>query len=185
MPFEKGIIQEGAKLFEKGKSGNLNGRPKGTISKKPKLNKLIKDLAAIMTTLTDREKHLAYQLYDIVENDLKLNNVSTSINHLYFIESDFGIKIGISKNVTKRIITTNERWNFGVHDFSFENQLKIIEQIHDFVINDNIKLSNTLLFVLQLLKNKIYGYYYQDMKKNKLPTKNIFLSNLSKIISNN
>ena len=103
MPFEKGIIQEGAKLFEKGKSGNLNGRPKGTISKKPKLNKLIKDLAAIMTTLTDREKHLAYQLYDIVENDLKLNNVSTSINHLYFIESDFGIKIGISKNVTKRI----------------------------------------------------------------------------------
>lgn len=90
--------------FRKGNIANPNGRPKGTISKKPKLNKLIKDLSAIMTTLTDREKHLAYQLYEIVENDLKLNNVSSSINHLYFIESDFGIKIGISKNVTRRII---------------------------------------------------------------------------------
>lgn len=89
--------------FKKGQIANPNGRPKGTISKKPKLNKLLKDLAAIMTTLTGREKHLAYQLYDIVENDLKLNNVSTSVNHLYFIESDFGIKIGISKNVTRRV----------------------------------------------------------------------------------
>jgi hypothetical protein len=91
------------KRFEKGESGNFNGRPKGTISKKPKLKKLLKDLSAIMTTLTDREKLLAYQLYDIVENDLKFNNVSASINHLYFIESDFGIKIGISKNVSKRL----------------------------------------------------------------------------------
>jgi hypothetical protein len=89
--------------FKKGNVANPNGRPKGSISKKPKLNKLLKDLAAIITTLTDREKHLAYQLYDIVEGDLKLNNVSSSINHLYFIEADFGIKIGRSKNVVKRI----------------------------------------------------------------------------------
>ena len=89
--------------FKKGIAPNPNGRPKGSISKKPKLKKLLKDLSAIMTTLTDREKHLAYQLYEIVDSDLKFNNVSASINHLYFIESDFGIKIGISKNVTKRI----------------------------------------------------------------------------------
>jgi len=87
----------------KGETMNPNGRPKGTTSKKPKLKKLLKDLSAIMTTLTDREKLLVYQLYDIVENDLKFNNVSASINHLYFIESDFGIKIGISKNVSKRL----------------------------------------------------------------------------------
>jgi hypothetical protein len=98
-----GMSKEHLTPFVKGQSGNLNGRPKGTISKKPKLKKLLKDLSAIMTTLTDKEKHLAYQLYEIVENDLKLNNVSSSMNHLYFIESDFGIKIGISKNVTKRI----------------------------------------------------------------------------------
>jgi len=90
-----------------------------------------------------------------MEKHIILNNTGSSKN------------ININKNITKRLITNNERWNFGVHDFSFENQLKIIEQIRDFVINDNIKLSNTLLFVLQLLKNKIYGYYYQDMKKNK------------------
>jgi hypothetical protein len=89
--------------YEKGESGNPNGRPKGSTSKKPKLKKLISDLSCIMATLTDREKLLAYQLYDIAENDLKLNNVSSSINHLYFVESDFGIKIGISKNVSKRL----------------------------------------------------------------------------------
>jgi hypothetical protein len=90
------------KPFKKGKCANPTGRPKGTVSKKPKLKKLLKDLSALMTTLTDREKYLAYQLYDIVESDLKFNNVSASINHLYFIESDFGIKIGVSKNVPKR-----------------------------------------------------------------------------------
>ena len=88
--------------FKKGECANPKGRPKGTTSKKPKLKKLLKDLSAIMTTLTDREKYLAYQLYDIIESDLKFNNVSASLNHLYFIESDFGIKIGISKNVSKR-----------------------------------------------------------------------------------
>ena len=75
--------------------------------------------------------------------------------------------IKTEKTVNKRLVTKNERWNFEEHDFSFENQLKIILQINDFLINDNTKLSNTLLFVLQFLKNKIYGYYYQDMKKNK------------------
>jgi len=87
----------------KGETMNPNGRPKGSFSKKPKLKKLLKDLSAIMTTLTDREKHLAYQLYDIVESDYNFNNVSSSINHLYFIESDFGIKIGKSKDVNKRL----------------------------------------------------------------------------------
>ena len=95
--------EQNLKPFKKGNIANPNGRPKGSISKKPKLIKLLKDLSEIINTLTDREKHLAYQLYDIVENDLKFNNISSSINHLYFIESDFGIKIGISKNVSKRI----------------------------------------------------------------------------------
>ena len=104
MPNQKNAKNGGTlKSYPKGISGNPNGRPKGTFSKKPKLKKLLKDLSAIMTTLTDREKHLAYQLYDIVVSDYNFNNVSSSINHLYFIESDFGIKIGKSKDVNKRL----------------------------------------------------------------------------------
>ena len=75
--------------------------------------------------------------------------------------------IKTDKIVNKRAITNNDRWNFEEHDFSFENQFKIINHINEFLINTRPKLSNTLLFVLQLLKNKIYGYYYQDIKKNK------------------
>jgi len=89
--------------LEKGETANPNGRPKGSISPKPKLKKLIKDLAAIMDTLTAREKMLAYQLYGIVEADLALQSVSSTVRHLYFMESEFGIKIGVSSNVAKRL----------------------------------------------------------------------------------
>ena len=91
------------KKFKKGLSGNLNGRPKGTFTKKHKLKKLIKDISEIINTLTDREKLIAYQLYEIAENDININNVSSSVLHLYFIESEFGIKIGRSKNVENRL----------------------------------------------------------------------------------
>jgi hypothetical protein len=96
-------IYKDAKPFPKGKSGNPNGRPKGTVSAKPKLKKLLKDLAAIMDTLTAREKMLAYQLYGIVESDISLQSVSSSVRHLYFMEAEFGIKIGVSTDVQKRL----------------------------------------------------------------------------------
>jgi len=89
----------------------------------------------------------------IILNDTFTNNMTKSVT--------------TEKNIHKRAITNNERWNFGEHDFSFENQYNIIQQINEYLINTDHKLSNTLLFVLQLLKNKIYGYYYQDMKKDK------------------
>jgi hypothetical protein len=89
--------------FKKGQSGNPHGRPKGTFSNRPKLKKLLKDLAAITDTLTDREKMLAYQLYGIVEADIYATSISSSVEHLYFFESDFGIKIGKSKDVQNRL----------------------------------------------------------------------------------
>jgi len=90
--------------FKKGDpSPNPNGRPKG-VSKKTKLGKLIKDISSLYPSLTNREKALAYQLYEIAFSDL-LNpeNVNSGIDHLYFMESEIGIKIGRSKNVEKRI----------------------------------------------------------------------------------
>ena len=87
------------------KSGNTNGnigRPKG-VGKKTKLLKLLKDLSQLKNEITNREKALFYQLYEIVENDINLSSVSSSVVHLYFFESEFGIKIGVSKNVNKRI----------------------------------------------------------------------------------
>ena len=89
--------------YQKGQSGNINGRPKGTLSNRPKLKKLLKDLSATMNTLTEREKMLAYQLYEIVEADLYSKSISSSVDHLYFFESDFGIKIGKSKDVQNRL----------------------------------------------------------------------------------
>jgi hypothetical protein len=96
---------ENLKSFKKGedKRRNTKGRPKGTISKKPKLRKLIKDLSTIIDNLTEREKMIAYQLYEIVESDIYATSVSSSVNHLYFAESDFGVKIGMSKQVNKRL----------------------------------------------------------------------------------
>jgi|688.fasta_scaffold124885_3 hypothetical protein len=90
--------------FKPGQTGNPNGRPKGSGSAKRNkaLLSLLKDLAQVVDTLTEREKALAYQLYDAVKADASLNSVSSSLNHLYFIESEFGVKVGVSKDVTKR-----------------------------------------------------------------------------------
>jgi len=94
------------KHFKKGADDrrNLGGRPKGisTAKRKQNLKKLIKDLSVIMDTLTVREKLIAYQLYEIVENDLA-TSISSSVDHLYFMESEFGIKIGKSKNPDNRL----------------------------------------------------------------------------------
>lgn len=87
------------------KSGNNTspGRPKG-VGKKRKLLTLLKDLSQLTDKIGDREKMLVYQLYEIVQGDLLLStSISSSVDHLYFFESEFGIKIGISKNPNNRL----------------------------------------------------------------------------------
>jgi hypothetical protein len=90
--------------FVKGQSGNLNGRPKGSTSKKPKLKALIQDIIHLhQRELNPLTKKLIYDIYQITIADYDSEVISTNVNHLYFLESDFGIKIGMSKNVTKRL----------------------------------------------------------------------------------
>lgn len=89
--------------WRKGHSGNLNGRPKGK-ARKTQLRDLIKNLASLYTDLSYREKAMAYSIYSIAINDLvNIENINSEISHLYFIESEVGIKIGKSKNVLNRL----------------------------------------------------------------------------------
>ena len=91
--------------FKKGQTGNKNGRPKGSFSKKPMLLKIIKDIISIKSSVdvSPAQLNIIYQLYEIVTSDYVCDTLTTTINHLYFIESDFGIKIGISKDVQNRL----------------------------------------------------------------------------------
>jgi hypothetical protein len=104
MPFEIGEIPKGAIPFKTGRSGNYNGRPVGAKSKKTQLRKLIKHLSELTRSeISDVEKTIAYQLYDIAISDYVADKADSVVSHLYFIESDFGIKIGVSKSPKKRL----------------------------------------------------------------------------------
>ena len=90
--------------FVKGKSGNPNGRPKGQ-TKKKSLKKLILDIVSIKQNggLSDAQLKIVYELYQVAISDYVCDVATTTIQHLYFIESDFGIKIGISRNLNERL----------------------------------------------------------------------------------
>lgn len=91
------------KQFKKGNTSG-KGRPKGAFNKKARLKKLIKDLVLLNKKASTKEKIIIYQLYKIAFTDYVVPTNSTSeINHLYFIESEIGIKIGKSKDVLQRL----------------------------------------------------------------------------------
>jgi len=92
------------KPFGPGNCGNPNGRPKGTKNKKTQLRKLIKDIIHLHDgQVNDYTKKLLYQLYEVAIADLSVDYISDTVADLYFIQSDFGIKIGISKTPNKRL----------------------------------------------------------------------------------
>lgn len=78
-----------------------------------KLKRLIKDLVKVKGKLRGKEKFLIesiYGLYGLVINEVKANsdiksNVNSGVNisHLYFFKSDYGIKIGSSVDVDRRL----------------------------------------------------------------------------------
>ncbi len=90
--------------FRKGVVNNPKGRPKG-VSKKARLKNLLEDLIKIhgSRTVSDKLKKVVYNLYEIVLSDISVNEITDSVFHLYFIESEFGIKVGISKDVENRL----------------------------------------------------------------------------------
>jgi hypothetical protein len=87
-----------------GEIRNPNGRPKGVKNKLTQLRKLIKDIIHIHNgEVNDYTKRLLYQFYEVSMSDASVNYISDVVTDLYFIESDFGIKVGISKSVTTRL----------------------------------------------------------------------------------
>jgi hypothetical protein len=100
------INLQNLKSFKKGQDNrrNLKGRPKGVKNKKTQLRKLIKDIIHIHNgEINEYTKKLLYQLYEVAMTDLSVDYISETVSDLYFIESDFGIKIGISKNPVQRL----------------------------------------------------------------------------------
>jgi hypothetical protein len=90
--------------FAKGNIANPTGRPKGAKNKVTQLRKLIKDIIHIHNgEVNDYTKRLMYQLYEVSMSDASVNYISDVVTNLYFIESDFGIKIGVSKSVSTRL----------------------------------------------------------------------------------
>jgi hypothetical protein len=90
--------------FAKGNVANPKGRPKGAKNKLTQLRRLIKDIIHIHNgEVNDYTKRLLYQFYEVSMSDASINYISDVVSDLYFIESDFGIKIGVSKSVTIRL----------------------------------------------------------------------------------
>jgi len=85
-------------------------------------------------------------------------------------------KVDIAPKIKKdRVITQTIKWTFGEPELLFENQWKLINILHDnnIIQNDDVlRINETkphphILFIQQQLKHKLYGYYYQDLKKKK------------------
>jgi hypothetical protein len=90
--------------FVKGNVANPKGRPKGAKNKLTQLRRLIKDIIHIHNgEVNDYTKRLLYQFYEVSMSDASINYISDVVSDLYFIESDFGIKIGVSKSVNTRL----------------------------------------------------------------------------------
>lgn len=92
------------KPVQKGEIRNPNGRPKGSGNKKMYLKLLIKDIIHLYKgEINEYTKKMMYDIYSIALSDYSNNVINDTISHLYFMESDFGIKIGISKDVKNRL----------------------------------------------------------------------------------
>ena len=72
----------------------------------------------------------------------------------------------------KRVETEN--WSFSNEHYSYENQLKMIKDIHinNYDTNNNDTNNNISKIALQQINRKIYGYKQQDILKKKFKEEN-------------
>jgi hypothetical protein len=72
--------------------------------------------------------------------------------------------IKTQKEKQKRQITTTPQWQFNDNDLEFNNQMKLLKEIHENKITNREHCN----FIIRQINNKIYGYRSQDIEKNKL-----------------
>lgn len=73
-------------------------------------------------------------------------------------------KIPLAYEKSKRVVTTTKSWQFNENELCHEFQKMVISNMkHNICENENIHIRN---FILKELRNKIYGYKCQDIKKN-------------------
>lgn len=82
MPFKKGEIPKGAKVFEAGTSGNPNGRPEGARSR----STIPKQLLAMRGLYPDKVFEVLKQTYPELEKDMTIEQM------LYVTQLDKAIK---------------------------------------------------------------------------------------------
>ena len=72
-------------------------------------------------------------------------------------------KVKTKKEKSKRVITNDSKWKFSEEDLLYENQYKILCEIQNQYNSEN----QVHRFVISQIKNKIYGYSFQDETKEK------------------
>ena len=94
-----------------------------------------------------------------MENEtLQPDNLSKKI--IVNLDSHKTLTIKSKEEKSKRVVTKTRQWTFLPIELSFENQFRIICEIH----NNNITNLHSK-FVLQQIHKKIYSYKSQDIEK--------------------
>ena len=110
-----------------------------------------------------------------LNNSIEFNNAKNILVNLDSKKTKLSKKekVPLAYEKSKRIITTKKSWKFNDIELSFDFQKQIISRIKDNAIeNENI---HVIQFILKELRNKIYGYKSQDIKKN-LYSEEIFIT---------
>lgn len=91
------------------------------------------------------------------ENNNSTKNILFALNKKKF-ENPFDKK---EREKDKKRVDA-ENWSFSLDHYSYENQLKMIKNIHNYNANDDVSK-----IALQQINKKIYGYKQQDILKKK------------------
>ena len=130
MPRGRKDIVKDSKPFSKENQPSSKAKSEGhkkASARRSNLKTLLKDL--VLTNkqkITYKEKALLYKIYEIALSDYVFYKVADfGVKHLYFMQSSFGIKIGISKDCNNRLMQ--------IHKYAPETKiLKVIPYASNF-----------------------------------------------------